>query len=227
MTPSRRGDEEFREWFSRFTRQAASPAMMELYFRANMGMDVRPLLTSLRFPVLVLHRVGDSLVNVEHGRYLAEHTPGAKYVELEGGDHWPWFGDSDAIVEEVEEFLTGMRHVGSADRVLTNVMFTDIAHSTEQLARLGDKGLGRETQSTRCGDQATGRAVQGAGGQEHRGWLSGDFRWPCSSRAMRPSNPRSGSVSRTRGASGPSRGRVRGSPRRCEGPRSAHRCPGG
>jgi pimeloyl-ACP methyl ester carboxylesterase/class 3 adenylate cyclase len=168
VTPSRRGDEEFREWFSRFTRQAASPAMMELYFRANMGMDVRPLLTSLRFPVLVLHRVGDSLVNVEHGRYLAEHTPGAKYVELEGGDHWPWFGDSDAIVEEVEEFLTGMRHVGSANRVLTNVMFTDIAHSTEQLARLGDKAWGEKLNQhdaaiRRQVERFRGRAVKNTG----------------------------------------------------------------
>jgi pimeloyl-ACP methyl ester carboxylesterase/class 3 adenylate cyclase len=139
VTPSRKGDEEFRDWFSRLARQSASPAMMELYFKANMAMDVRPLLALLSLPVLVMHRTGDNLVNVNHGRYLAEHIPGAKYVELEGADHWPWFGDSDAVVEETEEFLTGMRHVGHANRVLATVLFTDIAKSTEQAARLGDK----------------------------------------------------------------------------------------
>ncbi|HEV3235027.1 MAG TPA: adenylate/guanylate cyclase domain-containing protein, partial [Candidatus Dormibacteraeota bacterium] len=70
--------------------------------------------------------------------YLAEHIPGAKYVELDGGDHWPWFGDTDAVVEEVEEFLTGMRHVGPSDRVLSTVLFTDIVGSTGHVARVGD-----------------------------------------------------------------------------------------
>ena len=138
VSPSHEGDMDFRAWFSRFTRQSASPSMMTLYMKANIAIDVRPLLSSLRFPVLVLHRRGDLLVNVKLGRYLAEHAQGAKYVELDGGDHWPWFGDTDAVVEEVEEFLTGMRHVAPSDRVLATVMFTDIVSSTEQLARLGD-----------------------------------------------------------------------------------------
>jgi len=139
VVPSRKGDEEFHRWFSRLTRQAASPAMMELYFRANMVIDVRPILSSLRCPFLVLHRVGDNLVAVELGRYLAEAVPGAKYVELPGADHWPWFGDTESVVEEVEEFLTGARHVVSSDRVLATVLFTDIVGSTEQLASVGDK----------------------------------------------------------------------------------------
>ena len=139
VTPSRRGDEQFREWFKRLARQSASPAMMTHYFKANLGIDVRPLLASLPCPVLVIHRTGDNLVPVFHGRYLAEHTPGAKYVELDGGDHWPWFGDSDAVVEEIEEFLTGMRHVGHSDRVLATVLFTDIVNSTQHLAQLGDR----------------------------------------------------------------------------------------
>ena len=139
VVPSRKGDDDFRQWFARITRQSASPAMMVLYFKANVGTDIRPVLPSIHVPTLVLHREGDLLVPVEHGRYLAGHIPGAKLVELEGGDHWPWFGDSEAAVEEIEEFLTGMRHAPRTDRVLATVMFTDIVGSTERLAQIGDK----------------------------------------------------------------------------------------
>jgi len=138
VVPSRRGDEEFREWFGRITRQSASPRMMELFWRANLMIDIRSLLSSIRVPVLVAHRAEDQLVRVEHGRYLAEHIPGAKYVELDGGDHWPWFGDTETVVQEVEEFLTGTRHAPPADRVLATVMFTDLVDSTAHLAHLGD-----------------------------------------------------------------------------------------
>jgi pimeloyl-ACP methyl ester carboxylesterase len=116
VIPSRHGDEHFREWFARITRQSASPAMMALYMRANGSIDIRQLLQSIHVPTLVLHRAGDQLVPVGHGRYLAEHIPGAKYVELDGADHWPWWGDTDTVVAEVEEFLTGMRHPAPADR---------------------------------------------------------------------------------------------------------------
>jgi pimeloyl-ACP methyl ester carboxylesterase/class 3 adenylate cyclase len=138
VVPSRSGDEQFRQWFARINRMAASPAQLETYMRSNSAIDIRAVLPSIRVPTLVIHRTDDALVEVGHGRYLAEHIPGAKYVELEGGDHWPWFGDTDAVVEEVEEFLTGMRHVGPSDRVLATVMFTDIVDSTGHVARLGD-----------------------------------------------------------------------------------------
>jgi len=138
VVPSRRGDEHFREWFARNVRQGASPAMLDHYLRAAWEADVRSLLPLIQAPTLVIHRSGDQLCRVEHGRYLAEHIAGAKYVELTGGDHWPWFGDTDAVVEEIEEFLTGTRHAGVANRVLATVMFTDIVGSTEQLARIGD-----------------------------------------------------------------------------------------
>jgi pimeloyl-ACP methyl ester carboxylesterase len=125
VVPSRHGDDDFREWFARITRQSASPAMMVLYFKANVAIDIRPVLPSIQVPTLVLHREGDLLVPVEHGRYLGGHIPGAKLVELEGGDHWPWFGNTEAVIEEIEEFLTGARHVPRTDRVLATVMFTD------------------------------------------------------------------------------------------------------
>ncbi len=138
VVPSRSGDERFRQWFARIMRMAASPAQLEVYMRSNSAIDIRAVLPSIQVPTLVINRKEDRLVRVEHGRYLAEHIPGARYVELEGGDHWPWFGDTDAIVEEVEEFLTGMRHAAAPDRVLATVMFTDIVGSTEHVARVGD-----------------------------------------------------------------------------------------
>jgi len=168
VVPSRRGDEHFREWFARITRQSASPAMMMLYMRANGLIDVRQLLPSIRVPTLVLHRTGDQLCLVDHGRYLAEHIPGAKYVELDGADHWPWFGDTDTVVAEVEEFLTGMRHPAPADRVLATVMFTDIVGSTEQLAKVGDNAwrqlLDRHDSVTaRQVERFRGRAIKHTG----------------------------------------------------------------
>jgi class 3 adenylate cyclase len=78
-------------------------------------------------------------VGINHGRYLAEHIPGAKYVELPGVDHLPWVGDAEAILGEIEEFLTGTRHVPEADRVLATVLFTDIVGSTEHADRVGDR----------------------------------------------------------------------------------------
>jgi class 3 adenylate cyclase/pimeloyl-ACP methyl ester carboxylesterase len=139
VVPSREGDQHFKEWFARFSRLAASPAQMQFYMESNMAIDVRDILPSIRVPTLVMHRRGDNLCRVEHGRYLAKHIPNAKYVELDGGDHWPWFGDTEAVVEEIEEFLTGQRHVGPTDRVLVTVMFTDIVGSTELVAQMGDK----------------------------------------------------------------------------------------
>jgi class 3 adenylate cyclase len=138
VVPSRSGDLQFRDWFARITRLSASPQMLVHYFKANMSIDVRSLLGSVRAPALVLHRVGDNLVRVGHGRYLAAHIPGARYVELDGGDHWPWFGDADSVVEEIEEFLTGMRHAPSTDRTLATVLFTDIVDSTGHVKRVGD-----------------------------------------------------------------------------------------
>jgi class 3 adenylate cyclase len=139
VVPSRKGDERFRQWFAQICRQAASPGMMRMLMRANSMIDIRQVLPSIQMPTLVLHRTGDQLVRVEHGRALAAALPEAKFVELEGGDHWPWFGDSGALVEEIEEFLTGMRHSGPSDRVLTTVMFTDIVGSTERVAAIGDR----------------------------------------------------------------------------------------
>jgi pimeloyl-ACP methyl ester carboxylesterase len=119
-------------------RAAMSPAMARANMAANLEkIDVRPILPSVRVPTLVLHRRGDP-IPIEGARYYAEHIPEARLVELEGSDHSPFVGDIDAIVGEVEEFLTGARAAHASDRVLATVLFTDIVGSTERAAELGD-----------------------------------------------------------------------------------------
>ena len=91
------------------------------------------------FARLVDHRTGDRNISIEQARYMVERMPSARLVELPGEDHMPWFGDRDALLGEVEEFLTGVRHEPEPDRVLATVLFTDIVNSTERAAELGDR----------------------------------------------------------------------------------------
>jgi pimeloyl-ACP methyl ester carboxylesterase/class 3 adenylate cyclase len=139
MAPSLAGDPAFRSWWRRAGQRGASPTTARAQLVTTMETDVRPILASIRTPTLVLHRAEDAIVPVGHGRYLAEHIPGAKYVELPGADYLPFSGDSDAIVDEIEEFLTGVRHEPDAERVLTTVLFSDIVDSTANAAALGDR----------------------------------------------------------------------------------------
>ncbi|MFN8234169.1 MAG: adenylate/guanylate cyclase domain-containing protein [Actinomycetota bacterium] len=104
-----------------------------------MELDVRPVLPAIRVPTLVLHRRDDQVLTPDHGRYLASHIAGARFIELPGADYAVAFGDVDAIVDEVEEFLTGARGAPDTDRVLATVLFTDIVGSTERAAALGDQ----------------------------------------------------------------------------------------
>jgi class 3 adenylate cyclase len=137
--PSAYQDESTRRWWARYQRQSASPGSAIALERLYSQTDVRHVLPSIRIPTLVLHRREDPAEPVEGARYVAREIPGAKYVELEGVDSPPWAGDSRAIVDEIEEFLTGIRRGAEPDRVLSTVLFTDIVGSTEQLARIGDK----------------------------------------------------------------------------------------
>jgi pimeloyl-ACP methyl ester carboxylesterase len=132
-------DERFAEWFATLCRMSASPGAALTLLRMNFEIDVRAILPAIRVPTLILHRVGDLRVNVGNSRYLAEHIPGAKYVELPGSDHYMWVGDDDPVTDEIEEFLTGARHAAEPDRVLATVLFTDIVGSTERAAVLGDR----------------------------------------------------------------------------------------
>ncbi len=137
--PSRAQDEVFRRSWGRFERCAASPGAMNKILAMAMDTDVRRVLPSIRVPTLVVHRANDQATRIEGGRYLAQHIPGAKLVEVPGEDHFPWVGDSDAILDEVEQFVTGALPSAVPDRVLATVLFADIVDSTRQLADLGDK----------------------------------------------------------------------------------------
>ena len=138
FAPSLVGDPEVLELTARMERSAASPAMVQQIFEMFLDVDVRAVLPTIRVPTLVLHRRGDRVVNRRAGEELAAQIPGARYVELPGIDHLPWAGDSEAVLGEIEEFLTGARSVPEPDRVLATVMFTDIVGSTERAAELGD-----------------------------------------------------------------------------------------
>ena len=139
FAPSKAEDDRFVDWMARLERLAASPGAAMSMARMTAAIDVRAILPSIRVPTLVLHRRGDQAVLVEEGRYIAERIPGARYVELDGVDHWPWLGDADAVIEEIQEFLTGTRAPAETSRVLATVLFTDIVASTERAVELGDR----------------------------------------------------------------------------------------
>ncbi len=137
--PSVAHDAQFRQWWAKYLRLGASPSAVINVFRMNAAIDVRDILPAVHVPTLVLHRSGDRPVDVEQGRYLAQHIPGAKFVELSGDDHLWWVGDSESIVNEIQEFLTGERHAVEPDRVLVTVLFTDIVDSTKHATEMGDR----------------------------------------------------------------------------------------
>jgi class 3 adenylate cyclase len=137
--PSVAADPEFARWWSHYQRVAASPAMAKAVVRLAAEIDIRDVLPAISAPTLVLHRSGDFLWPVEGARFVAESIPGARLVELAGEDHFPFAGDVELLLDEVESFLTGTRHAPESDRRLLTVLFTDIVESTEQLAQLGDR----------------------------------------------------------------------------------------
>jgi len=139
VAPSVAQDERFRRSTARYERLSMSPRASSITAAAIMERDLRAVLPSIRVPTLVLHRAGDRAFPVGHGRYLAEHIPGAKYVELPGEDDFIYVGDTETMLAEIEEFLTGVRPVAEIDRVLATVLFTDIVGSTERAATLGDR----------------------------------------------------------------------------------------
>ena len=126
------------QWAAYF-RSAASPGAVLAVMNMNRDIDVRRVLPSVRVPTLILHRVDEKVIDIEHARYLARHIPGAKLVELPGVDHIPYVGDSGALLDQVELFLTGQRQAVEPERVLATVQFTDIVQSTARAATLGDR----------------------------------------------------------------------------------------
>jgi len=142
FAPSRATDPQFKAWWARFERLGGSPTAAVHLTRMNSEIDVRPILPSIRVPTLIMHRRGDARVNSQASHYLAQHIPGAKFVELPGDDHLLWSGHTSRVADEIEEFLTGSRSEVEPDRVLATVLFTDIVDSTHRASELGDKAWG-------------------------------------------------------------------------------------
>ena len=139
IAPTLSEDEDFHRWFARLERLTATPGAARDLMRWTAEIDVRAALPAITAPTLVLHRSGDIAVPIARGRYLAEHIRGARFVEFPGDEHYPFVGDVDRVLDEIEEFLTGERPRRTIDRALATVLFTDIVHSTERAAALGDR----------------------------------------------------------------------------------------
>ena len=137
--PSMIDDQRFRNWWATYLRMSASPGAAYALTRMNSEIDVRHALSVVHVPTLVIHRTGDRSLPIEGARYMAERMPRAKLIELSGDDHLPFVGEQDEILDDVEEFLTGIRPPPAPARVLTTVLFTDIVGSTERAAALGDR----------------------------------------------------------------------------------------
>ncbi|MCH9729021.1 MAG: adenylate/guanylate cyclase domain-containing protein [Actinomycetia bacterium] len=139
VAPSMAGDNGFRAWWDLAGNRAASPSMARAVLKVLAEADVRDTLEHITAPALIIHRDSSEFVPVGHGRYLAEHIAGSRYVELPGADALYWVGDTSAMLDEIEEFITGVRSGFETARVLTTIVFTDIVGSTERAAALGDE----------------------------------------------------------------------------------------
>jgi pimeloyl-ACP methyl ester carboxylesterase len=125
-------------WWGKAQRNAATPAGWEAFSRMAFDIDVREMVPSIHVPTLIIHTTGDRVCHVENARWLAAHIPGARYIELPGSDHLPWF-DPDHTIAEIREFMTGSREPEEPDRVLATLVFTDVVGSTELATSLGDR----------------------------------------------------------------------------------------
>jgi class 3 adenylate cyclase/alpha-beta hydrolase superfamily lysophospholipase len=137
--PSVADDPRMREWFIRYQRMSMPPGAAAKMYRWMTKVDVRSVLPAISVPTLVLHRRDNRHYRLAFGRYLHEHIPGSRLVELPGADCYPFHaGGSDETLDEIQEFLTGVREAPRADRELATVLFTDIVGSTDLAAQIGD-----------------------------------------------------------------------------------------
>ena len=143
--PHLTADQGFRAWSSRARRVTLGPDSYVQGWRASLERDLRPLLPAIAAPTLVLHREGDRFIHLGAGRYLAEHIPDAQFVVLRGDEHLFYAGDTDALVDEIEEFLTGARSGAEGDVLTMTVLFTDVVSSTEHQTRVGPREWSRLT----------------------------------------------------------------------------------
>ncbi|MFL5823085.1 MAG: adenylate/guanylate cyclase domain-containing protein [Solirubrobacteraceae bacterium] len=137
--PSQESDPSTRQFFGRLQRATASPGMLTALAQMFLETDIRDIVGTVHVPALLLHKTRDRLVNVGNSRWLAEHLPNARLVELDGDDHTVWYERPEEWIGEVQEFLTGARPSPTPERILATVLFTDIAGSTDRAAQLGDR----------------------------------------------------------------------------------------
>jgi len=143
-------------------RMGASPGMARATLEAMFRIDVRPILPTITMPTLVIHARDDLGIPAQGGRYLADHIPGARLLEVDGTDHAPWFTEPDTILTEIEEFLTGSHAAPSqSHRALRTVLFTDMVASTQRAAAAGDERWRAVLQ--RIGEITTERTKQFGG----------------------------------------------------------------
>ncbi len=162
FAPSAVGDPEFQRWWSRASRRGAAPATAAVLQTRTTEADARSLLPRITAPTLVLHREDARAPSVEHGRFIAEHIPGARFVSLPGDDVVPFTGDLDGLVDAIQEFVTGDHFQPGQDRVLATILITDIVDSTTTATRMGDR---RWTQVLRDHDALVRRQLDRFGGR--------------------------------------------------------------
>jgi class 3 adenylate cyclase/pimeloyl-ACP methyl ester carboxylesterase len=139
LIPSRAGDQRFCRWFAKLQRTGVNLRAAHAFIRSSLEADVRPVLPLIQAPMLILWRPDTAIYPIEHGRYLAEHIPTAKLVELPGTDVPLYWQTPEFALDHIEEFITGIRRTADPRRVLATVLFTDIVGSTEQASRLRDR----------------------------------------------------------------------------------------
>jgi pimeloyl-ACP methyl ester carboxylesterase len=184
FAPSLLSDAALAEKESRYERQAASPGTAMAVTRMINFIDVRSVLPTITVPTVAISRADPALVPAEHRRYVADHVPGARYVELAGSDELMWAGDQHALVAEIQEFVTGVRPVAEPDRVLATILFTDIVGSTRLAAELGDRAWRELLERHHMLVRGTG-PVPWTRDRHGRRRLPGDVRRPRPRRAVR------------------------------------------
>jgi pimeloyl-ACP methyl ester carboxylesterase/DNA-binding CsgD family transcriptional regulator len=137
--PTQVENPEVSGWWGTFTQMSASPGDAEDLLRMNNLIDIRDILPAIRVPTLIVHATGDKVAPIEAGRYFAEHIPGARLLELDSVDHWPYFGDADLVLAEIQEFLTGARGGPAPESMLATVLCTNVAQAGAHAVWLGDK----------------------------------------------------------------------------------------
>ena len=137
--PTQVDNPEVARWWATFTQMSASPGDAVDLLRMNMQIDIRDALPAISVPTLIIHATGDRVAPIEAGRYFAEHIPGARLLELDSIDHWPYFGDADLVIGEIQEFITGVRTAPAPDTMLATVLCTSVAQAGAHAVWLGDK----------------------------------------------------------------------------------------